>query len=110
MMLFSCVRCVGYEVHIEELTFPELDQAIDECVENLDENNEEMSREWARGKFKGIIVPTFQYFLSRVYGMLAEDVEIYDAKALRRGGIKRYVFRNPSVSDFGRRHCSRCCQ
>jgi hAT family C-terminal dimerisation region len=82
---------VGYEVHIDELTFPGLDQAIDECVENLDENNEEMSREWVRGKIKGIIVPAFQYFLSRVYGMLAEDVEIY--KCLRFANpiaVKRY--------------------
>jgi hypothetical protein len=50
-----------------------------------------MSREWVRGKVKGIIVPAFQYFLSRVYGMLAEDVEIY--KCLRFPNpitVKRY--------------------
>jgi hypothetical protein len=82
---------VGYEVHIQELTSPGLDEAINECVENLDENNEEMSREWVRGKVKGIIVPAFLYFLSRFYGMLAEDVEIY--KCLRFANpiaVKRY--------------------
>ena len=72
---------VSYEVHIEELTFPGLDEVIEECVENLDDDNADMSREWVKGKVKGIIVPAFEYFLSRIYGMLAEDVEIY--KCLR---------------------------
>ena len=44
---------VAYEVHIEEFKF----QAIDEYISNLDDDNAEMSREWVRGKAKGIIVP-----------------------------------------------------
>lgn len=72
---------VGYEAHITDLTFPGLNEAIDDCVENLDDDNPDMSREWVKGKVKGIIVPAFEYYFSRIYGLLSEDVVIY--KCLR---------------------------
>ena len=62
-------------------TFPGMEYAVDDCVEGLADGDAVRSRTWVASKVKGIIVQSFDYFTSRIYGMLSEDIGIY--KTLR---------------------------
>ena len=91
---------IGYNVHITDLTFPGMEYAVDECVEGLADGDAVRSRAWVISKVRGIITPSFDYFTSRIYGMLSEDIGIYKTLRYTNPVAVRHILPDFSVASF----------
>ena len=67
-----------YSVHLVNLSFPGLDSSIDVCWSDLLEAKVECTRSTVSDYVRGIISPGYAYFKSRIFGMLKEDLELYE--------------------------------
>jgi hypothetical protein len=66
-----------FSTHEINLTFPGMEVAVTSCWTTLLETNMEITRDVVVDKVKGIIKPAYEYFRSRIFGMLKEDLDLY---------------------------------
>lgn len=78
-LLMKCK--VWFELHYQELTFPNLLSEIDVAVEVLSpimfNNDDVQCRQAMKEHVTGAIRPVYNYFINKIFGELAEDVIVY---------------------------------